>query len=278
MNIRANAWEPNRDGEEPELPTRSFNEVGGPLTGPKASPTVSVVIPARNEAMNLPHVLPRIPMWVHEVVLVDGNSTDGTVEVARGLLPNVRVVLQEGRGKGDALRLGFAAATGDIIVMLDADGSTDPAEVGAFVRRLRDGADFVKGSRFLQGSGTADISAFRQLGNGVFTLMVRVLFGGRFSDLCYGYNAFWAWTLPYLDLDGTGFEIETMMNVRALRAGLKVVEVHSFESERIHGSSNLRALPDGWRVVRTIFRERFLRRNLQRTVPGTREALRADAR
>ena len=217
--------------------------------------SVSVVIPARNEAKNLPHVLPRIPNWVHEVVLVDGNSTDGTSEVARRLYPKVRLVQQTGRGKGDALRAGFAVATGEIIVMLDADGSTDPNEMGKFVRELRDGADFVKGSRFIQGGGTSDMSGHRNWGNWVLTRIVRVMFGGHFSDLCYGYNAFWARILPVLNLDSDGFEIETQMNVRALQAGLNIVEVRSFEAERVHGTSNLNAWRDGWRVLGTIVKE-----------------------
>jgi len=227
---------------------------------PSQPTTVSVVIPALNEAENLPYVLPFIPSWVDEVLLVDGYSTDGTVEVARELLPQVRIVYQEGRGKGAALRSGFAAATGDIIVMMDADGSTDPAEIPLFCAALLHGADFVKGSRFLQGAGTADMEVHRMLGNLVFTMSVRLLFGGNFSDLCYGYNAFWRRTLAALELDGDGFEIETMMNVRALRAGLKVAEVPSFESRRRHGTSRLRAIPDGWRVLRTIFKERMVNR------------------
>jgi glycosyltransferase involved in cell wall biosynthesis len=216
---------------------------------------LSVVIPALNEAENLPHVLPRIPEWVDEVLLVDGHSTDDTVAVARHLLPSIRIIQQFGRGKGAALRTGFAAAGGDIIVMLDADGSTDPAEIPAYVGALLAGADFVKGSRFIQGAGTSDMSWFRCLGNWGFTVMVRLLFGGRFSDLCYGYNAFWRRVLPRLELDGDGFEIETMMNVRAQRAGLRVAEVPSFETGRIHGTSRLRTIPDGWRVLTTIWRE-----------------------
>lgn len=218
---------------------------------------VSVVIPALNEADNLPYVLPRIPSWVDEVLLVDGHSTDNTVEVAQRLWPSIRIVQQQGKGKGAALRSGFAAATGDIIVMLDADGSTDPAEMGLFVQVLCNGADFVKASRFLQGAGTSDMPLHRQFGNEVLTMMVRLLFGGRFSDLCYGYNAFWARVLPLLELDGDGFEIETMMNVRALRAGLKVVEMPSFEAERVHGVGRLRTIPDGWRVLKTIVKERL---------------------
>lgn len=218
-------------------------------------PTVSVIIPALNEAENLPYVLPHIPTWVHEVLLVDGHSTDATVDVARQLLPNIRIVQQEGRGKGAALRTGFAAATGDIIVMLDADGSTSPAEIPMFCAALRQGADFVKGSRFLQGGGTADMPLYRKMGNGAFTVMVRVLFGGSFSDLCYGYNAFWRRILPDLQLDCDGFEVETMMNVRALQAGLKVAEVPSFEAARVYGEGRLRTIPDGWRVLKTICKE-----------------------
>jgi glycosyltransferase involved in cell wall biosynthesis len=219
--------------------------------------TISVVIPALNEAENLPYVLPRIPVWVHEVLLVDGYSTDGTVDIARRLRSDIRIVRQKGHGKGAALRSGFAAARGDIIVMLDADGSTDPAEIPLFVGALLAGADFVKGSRFLQGGGTADMPFYRRLGNLGFTLGVRLLFGGVYSDLCYGYNAFWRRVLPYLQLYGDGFEIETIMNVQALRAGLKVVEVPSFEAERVHGEGRLRTLPDGWRVLKTIVRERL---------------------
>lgn len=220
-------------------------------------PSVSVVIPTLNEAQNLPFVLHRIPRWVNEVILVDGHSTDNTVQVATRLLPDVRIICQEGCCKGAALRQGFAAATGDIIVMLDADGSTDPAEMGMFVRLLRNGADFVKGSRFLQGSGTADISTLRRWGNKALTILTRWLFGCAFSDLCYGYMAFWKSVLPILDLDADGFEIETQLSVRALRARLKVMEVHSYEAKRLHGDSHPRTFPDGWRVLSTILKERF---------------------
>jgi hypothetical protein len=219
------------------------------------SVTVSVVIPTLNEAANLRHVLPKIPTWIDEILIVDGHSTDRTPEVALEICPRARVVFQERKGKGEALRTGFAAATGDIIVMLDADGSTDPDEIPAFIGPLLSGADFVKGSRFLQGGGTADMTLFRKTGNWVLTKAVQLSHGGRYSDLCYGYNAFWARVIPQLELDGDGFEIETIMNVRALKTGLKVVEVASFEGRRIHGESHLRTLPDGWRVLKVIGRE-----------------------
>ena len=217
--------------------------------------TISLIIPAKNEAQNLPHVLPLIPTNVDEVILVDGNSTDGSIEVARSLRPDIRVVKQTGKGKGNALRAGFAAARGDIIVMIDADGSTDPREIPVFVSALMSGADFVKGSRFMQGGGSADITPLRKFGNWGLTTLVKLMYGGNFSDLAYGYAAFWRSIVPGLELDGDGFEIETMMNIRALRSGIRVAEVPSFEAERIHGESNLNTFRDGWRVLKTIMRE-----------------------
>ncbi len=229
-------------------------------------PRVSIIIPTLNEAPNLPHLLPHLPSWIDEVVIVDGRSEDDTVAVAKALLPDAQIVLEPRKGKGVALRSGFEAATGDILVMMDADGSMNPAEIGMFVRHLRDGADFVKGSRFLQGAGSSDISWLRRLGNLGFTVLVRFMYGGRYSDLCYGYAAFWRSVVPELDLDGDGFEIETQMNIRALRAKLRIMEVPSFEFDRHHGESNLRTFPDGWRVLKTIFREFFRKRPKSRTV------------
>lgn len=234
--------------------------------------TVTVIVPALDEADNLPHVLPKIPAWVHEVILVDDHSTDDTVEVARRLMPDIRIVTNElPKGKGNALQTGYAAATGDILVQVDADGSEDPAEIHAFVGVLLAGADFAKGSRFIPGGGTSDMTFLRRSGNKAFVLMVRALFGYRFTDLCYGYNAFWARVVPDLEIDADGFEIETMMNIRAHRMGLRVVEVPSFEYRRHYGAGRLRTIPDGWRVLKTIVAERFRRKLGAQPVPAPAE-------
>lgn len=224
-------------------------------------PSVSVVIPAKNEARNLEHVFATIPEWVDEIVLVDGHSVDDTVAVAQKLHPAVNIVHQTGRGKGNALQEGFAAAKGDILVMMDADGSTDGAEIPRFVAALTTGADFAKGSRFASGGWSDDITFSRHLGNRVLGVLVNVLFGTRYTDLCYGYNAFWAKHLSKLDLDCDGFEVETVMNVRAAKAGLAIQEIPSHEHSRVHGESNLRVVHDGIRIGRFIVRERFQDRN-----------------
>jgi glycosyltransferase involved in cell wall biosynthesis len=220
-------------------------------------PSVTVVIPAMNEARNLEHVFATIPEWVDEVVLVDGRSIDDTVAVAQKLNPDVKIVHQEGRGKGDALQAGFEAAKGEIIVMMDADGSTDGGEIPRFVAALTTGADFAKGSRFASGGGSDDITFSRQLGNKILSLLVNGLFGTRYTDLCYGYNAFWAKHLSKLDLDCDGFEIETVMNVRAAKVGLAIQEIPSYEHLRLHGMSNLKVVRDGIRIAKFIVREWF---------------------
>ncbi|HEV2029131.1 MAG TPA: NAD-dependent epimerase/dehydratase family protein [Candidatus Dormibacteraeota bacterium] len=220
-------------------------------------PLISVVIPTTNESSNLPHVLVEIPDDVYEVILVDGHSIDRTVEVARALRPDIQVIHQTGAGKGNALMQGFARARGDIVVMLDADGSTSPEEIPRFIGALRSGADFAKGSRFLPGGGSADITTLRRIGNRALTRLVNALYGTRYTDLCYGYNAFWRHCLPLLQVDCDGFEVETLINIRSARRGLTVVEVPSYESTRLHGTSGLRVIRDGWRVLRTIVHERL---------------------
>ena len=226
------------------------------------TPPVSVVIPAMNEAANLPHVFATLPSWIHEVVLVDGHSTDRTVEVARELRPDVKVVTQDGHGKGDALISGFAACTGEIIVMVDADGSADGREIVSYVSALVSGADFAKGSRFANGGGTDDMTPIRKLGNRVLCALVNAKFGARYTDLCYGYNAFWARCLPFISLDVPGFEVETLINLRIAAAGMKITEVPSYEEERISGQSNLNTFRDGFRVLGTILREARRRRSI----------------
>lgn len=217
------------------------------------------MIPTLNEAENLPHVLRKLPLGLNELIIVDGHSTDDTIAVARALRPDARIVLQNRRGKGNALACGFAAARGDIIVAIDADGSTDPGEIPSFIAPLIAGADFVKGSRYMADGGSADITRVRSLGNRVLGAAVNLLFGTRYSDLCYGYNAFWRRCLPQLQVTCDGFEVETVINVRAAKADLSVVEVPSYELDRINGVSNLSAWRDGRRVLRAILRERFSR-------------------
>ena len=239
------------------------------------SSKVSVVIPTYNRARFVSDAVascfysaaPSYPSAVDlEVIVVDDGSTDDTVAVAEAWRSDVRVVKQTRIGKGNALACGFAAARGDVIVMLDADGSADSREIPRFVRALVEGADFAKGTRFAAGGGSSDITRLRRLGNRALNGLVNTLYKTQYSDLCYGYNAFWAYCLPVIGLEpeeraeemrwGDGFEVETLINLRIAKAGLKIMEVPSFESARLHGVSNLNAVSDGLRVLKTIATER----------------------
>jgi len=218
-----------------------------------------VIIPTLNEAGNFPYVLNTLPAWVHEVIVVDGLSRDDTERVAKVLRPDVRIIRQTTRGKGAAMRAGLQAATGDILIAMDADGSMDGAAIEAIREALVQGADYVKGSRFCEGAGSADITRIRRLGDMGICWMIRILFGARYSDVTYGFLGLWANKLSSIDIDSDGFEVETLIGIRAHRAGLRTVEVPCFESNRIYGTSNLNATRDGLRILRVILRERLRR-------------------
>ncbi|HTJ69256.1 MAG TPA: glycosyltransferase family 2 protein [Actinospica sp.] len=241
------------------------DDPGAPRPLPLDSPRVSVVIPARNEAANLPPLLAELPAGLHEVILVDGDSTDDTVRTARRARPGITVLHQTGHGKGNALACGILACTGDVVITLDADGSADPAEIKDFVAALVDGADYAKGSRVLPGGGSADLTLLRRTGNAALVFLMNRVYHTRFSDLCYGYNAFWTRCVDALALApiaeaepafGDGFEIETLLAAHAATAHLAIAEVASYERVRRTGESNLRTFRDGQRVLKAIVRER----------------------
>ena len=220
-------------------------------------PLVTALLCTLNEEKNLPYILSGIQKHVDEVLIVDGYSKDNTVKVAKELCPKARILYQLGKGRGDALRHGIKNARGDIIVTPDADGSNTPDEIPRFIEPLLNGYDFVKGSRFIVGGGTADMSRHRKFGSWVFITLTNILYSCKYTDLCYAYNAFWKKKFEIIEFEGNGFEVETEINIKIKKAGLKVTEVPSYESERKNGEGNLHSLKDGWRILRTILKEKF---------------------
>lgn len=231
-----------------------------------AEPRVSVVVPAKDEAANISEILPYLDKFYEVVVVVSQDEDDDSAQAARAALPTAKIVTQTRKGKGNALVCGFAAATGDVIVTFDIDGSADPHEIPRFVEALTKGADLAKGSRFCAGGGSQDITPFRALGNGGLNVIASLMTGTRFSDLCYGFNAFWADQIPLLDLPeidpeagpqvGDGFEIEAMIIGRFAISKAIIIEVPSYEHDRYYGLTNLNAIRDGFRVLWTVLRDR----------------------
>lgn len=238
-----------------------------------ANPRVSVVVPAKNEAPNIREFLPYLKEY-YEVIVVVSAADHASAEAARAALPTAKVVYQTRKGKGNALACGFAEVTGDAIVMFDIDGSADPHEIPRFIKALTDGADLAKGSRYCRGGGSDDITLLRSAGNRGLNMVASVLTYTRFTDLCYGYNAFWADRLYMLDLPdtdaetpemlrGDGFEIEALIVGRFALSGAAITEVPSFEHDRFHGRTNLNTFRDGFRVLWTLLQDRLYARQIR---------------
>jgi glycosyltransferase involved in cell wall biosynthesis len=217
--------------------------------------TVSLVIPTLNEARGLRRVLPAVPRWVDDVIVVDGGSTDSTIDVVTEICPDARVIHQQSRGKGGALKEGIRASAGTIVVTMDADGSMDPGDIINAVGALLAGADFVKGSRELPGAGSADFTVIRRIGNRTLTRVANMLFGGDWTDITYGFNAYWRSMIVDLDVLSDGFEFEIQAAARAARTGLRTTEIACFEAPRVGGDSKLSPMRDGWNILRLLLSE-----------------------
>jgi glycosyltransferase involved in cell wall biosynthesis len=220
------------------------------------SPKISVIVCARNEADNLPHVLPKIPDWIDEVILIDGHSSDSTIETAKKICPQVRILNQPGQGKGNAIKYGVNHAVGDIIVTLDADGQTNPADISRFIEPVARGYDLAKGTRFARGR-PVHMPFYRWLGNQVLVMTSNILFKTQYTDICSGFNAFWKQSFLRLELVNDGFELEQEMNVKAWKKGLKVIEVNHEDCRRLGSSSKVSSIKQGFKDLWTIIKERF---------------------
>lgn len=216
---------------------------------------VSVVIPTLNEESNIKEVFPFMPDFIDEIVVVDGNSSDKTREEILKFRKDAKIIIEKPEGKGAAMRTGFENATGDIVIMMDADGSHDPKEIPKLLEPVLDGYDVSKGSRMLPGGGSADITLFRRFGNKLFVTMVNRMYNANYTDLCYGYRAFKKEALEKIYCRSKGFEIETEQSIRMRKAGLRIKEISSFEARRKNGNSNLNSFRDGWKILQIIFRE-----------------------
>ncbi len=220
---------------------------------------VSVVIPARDEEGLIGEIVDAVRAHAAEILVVDGHSTDRTREIAAG--KGARVILDGGRGKGEALRRAFAEARHEILVFIDADGSHDPADIPHLVAPIRLGeAELAIASRTRGGSdelhGTAE-QLLRYVGSQLIMLAINYRWDVRLTDSQNGFRAIRRDVALDLGLTSDLTTIEQEMLMRALKLGCRVVEVPSHEYERRWGISKVQVWrlwwPYLWSVARNIF-------------------------
>jgi len=220
---------------------------------------ISILIPTLNEEKNLKVLLKEIKDFFrkrkefsYEIIVVDGFSKDNTVGIAKKFGCKV---LYDSVGKGSALDKGVKVSKGDIIITMDADLSHRPIEIGLLIEGIRCGYDIVMGSRFLMGGGTEDMPWYRKLGNKFFVFLINLIWGARYTDLCYGYRAFRKGIWEKLNLKSKRFGIETEISIKAIKKKMKVLEIPSFEKKRKYGEGKLKTFKDGFQILKTILSE-----------------------
>ena len=222
-------------------------------------PDLTAVLAARNEAATIAEVVGRCHEYASRVLVVDGHSTDGTAAAARAA--GAEVVLDHGRGKGDAIRTAIPLVTTSITLFIDADGSHEPADIPAVVAPVKNGvADHVSASRLRGGSselhGGFD-EFFRLAGSSFITACINKRFGVRLSDSQNGFRAIRTDVLKTLELREDLTTIEQEMIIKTLRKGFRMAEVPSHEYCRRHGTSRIRVSRVAHRYVSSLIRHLF---------------------
>lgn len=214
----------------------------------------SLIIPALNEVKSIGETLKQVPKdFVDEIIVADGHSTDGTPELVRKL--GYRVVEEEGMGFGSAIISGIKESTGDVIIIMDADGSHNPKDIPRLLEKIKEGYDIGWGSRYLPGGGSADDTLLRHFGNKFFTFLTRLIHGVKVADILYLFAAFRREVFDSLELKSTGFEFCIELPVKAHKAGFKFGEVSCFERKRFADESRVKDFSDGLKILLAILKK-----------------------
>lgn len=223
---------------------------------------VSLIIPTLNEIEGMRQIMPRINReWVDEIIVIDGNSTDGTFEYAQE--QGYIALRQKSRGSINAYPEAFRAATGDVILTFSPDGNSVPERIPELVSKMREGYDMVIVSRYCEGARSLDDDFMSALGNRLFTNTINLLFGTRYTDSLVMFRA---WrrellTLVRNDVSQAGFE--PAFCILCGKHRLRVAEIPGEEPRRIGGSSKVNKLSSAWAILILILKEFFNHRDFK---------------
>ena len=210
------------------------------------------IIPTLNECDTVVEVIHKAQQFTPHIVVVDGHSNDDTCERAK--VAGAKILYQEGKGKGWALRTAFSQLKSDIYVTIDGDATYDARELINLVQPIIDGkADMVVGSRLKGCMEPGSISKVNKIGNNLFNFLINSIFNGEISDSQSGFRAITDHAVRQLNLTSQGFDVETEITIKALKAGLRIKEIPISYNRRRGTKSKLRSFEDGSKILKTIF-------------------------
>jgi len=214
----------------------------------------TLLIPTLNEIDGMKVIMPRVKkQWVDEILVLDGGSTDGTVEYAKS--KGYRIVMQKSKGITNAYREAIKIAKGDYIIAFSPDGNSLPEVIPQLVRKIKEGYDMVIASRYMKGAKSQDDDPITALGNFLFTRLINVCFGGKYTDTLVMLRAFRKDIVQKLHIDVPRAGLEPILSIRCAKLKLAVAEIPGSEPKRIGGKRKMNPLLNGLDILRLIFSE-----------------------
>lgn len=209
---------------------------------------VSVIIPALNEVGSIGQVLNDIPKdAVDEILVADGGSKDGTAELVTKM--GYRIVTQEKKGYGAAIMSGVNQSAGDMVLIINADGSQNPKDIPLLLSKMGEGYDMVLASRYLPGAGSEDDTILHYIGNKIFTFLCNILYGLKVSDVLYFFFAAKKEIFEKVKPTSLDAGICVELPIKTHKAGFKIGEIPSFEKKRTAGKAKVNAFTAGFKIL-----------------------------
>ena len=214
----------------------------------------TLIVLTLNEIEGVKSIMPRIDRNIcDEIIVVDGGSSDGTIEYLTS--NGFKVIGQREKGRGNAFRVGMENAKGDILVFFSPDGNEVPDDIPKLISKIKEGYDMVIASRFSKQSESHDATLIRRFGNWYFTKLVNIFWKANVTDAVNGFRAIKKKCMQKLDLKAIYFEIELEMTIKSAKKGYKITEIPTIEPQRIGGKGKLSTIRDGYIYMKLVIKE-----------------------